>query len=92
MGGFKKEAARKERQGQSNNGMGNVKTKGTNFYHDQKKAKTLKMFKDGKARHNRHGDIVQPAAYQSKEAPIARVEPHRKWVRSEPRLNEPLCS
>lgn len=31
MGSFKKEAARKERQGPSD-GMGNVKVKGENFY------------------------------------------------------------
>lgn len=32
MGGFKKEAARKERQGKNGGGLGNVKTKGENFY------------------------------------------------------------
>ena len=32
MGSFKKEAARKEREGKKAGGMGNVKTKGENFY------------------------------------------------------------
>ena len=37
------------------------------------------MLKDGKARHNAAGDIVQAASYQSKELPKARIEPNRKW-------------
>lgn len=32
MGSFKKESARKERQGKNAGGLGNVKTKGENFY------------------------------------------------------------
>lgn len=32
MGTGKKEAARKERQGKVDDGMGNVRTKGENFY------------------------------------------------------------
>jgi hypothetical protein len=32
MGTGKKEAARKERQGKTGDGMGNVKVKGENFY------------------------------------------------------------
>lgn len=32
MGTGKKEAARKERQGKTSDGMGNVKVKGENFY------------------------------------------------------------
>jgi hypothetical protein len=32
MGTHKKEANRKERQGKTGDGMGNVKTKGENFY------------------------------------------------------------
>ena len=32
MGSFKKEAARKERQGKTGSGMDNVKQKGENFY------------------------------------------------------------
>lgn len=32
MGTGKKEAARKERQGKTGDGMGNVRTKGENFY------------------------------------------------------------
>lgn len=37
------------------------------------------MYKSGKARYNKDGQEVEPAAYQSKEQPAARVEPHRKW-------------
>ncbi|KAJ5094244.1 Nucleolar GTP-binding protein 2 [Penicillium angulare] len=79
MGTGKKEAARKERQGKGNDGMGNVKTKGENFYRDAKKIKTLNMFKDGKARRNAHGEITVSASYQSRDAPTARIEPNRKW-------------
>jgi len=32
MGNFKKEANRKERQGKTGGGLGNVKVKGENFY------------------------------------------------------------
>lgn len=32
MGSFKKEAARREREGRSADGMGNVRQKGVNFY------------------------------------------------------------
>ncbi|KAJ6028101.1 Nucleolar GTP-binding protein 2 [Penicillium herquei] len=79
MGTGKKEAARKERQGKVDDGMGNVKTKGENFYRDAKKIKTLNMFKDGKARRNAHGEITVAASYQSRETPTARIEPNRKW-------------
>ncbi|KAJ5724652.1 Nucleolar GTP-binding protein 2 [Penicillium malachiteum] len=79
MGTGKKEAARKVRQGKVDDGMGNVKTKGENFYRDAKKIKTLNMFKDGKARRNAHGEITVAASYQSRETPTARIEPNRKW-------------
>lgn len=79
MGSGKKEAARKERQGKTNNGMGNVKVKGENFYRDAKKVKTLNMFKDGKAQRNAAGKITKAASYQSRDKPNARIEPHRKW-------------
>ncbi|KAJ5526222.1 Nucleolar GTP-binding protein 2 [Penicillium frequentans] len=79
MGTGKKEAARKVRQGKPNDGMGNVKTKGENFYRDAKKIKTLNMFKDGKAQRNAQGEITNAASYQSRDAPTARIEPNRKW-------------
>ena len=44
-----------------------------------KKAKTLNMFKDGKAQHNAAGKVTKAASYQSRELPKARVEPNRKW-------------
>ncbi len=37
------------------------------------------MRKDGRPQRNADGKIVQAAKYQSRDAPIARVEPNRKW-------------
>ncbi|KAJ4374315.1 GTPase required for pre-60S ribosomal subunit nuclear export and maturation [Neocucurbitaria cava] len=79
MGTGKKEASRKERQGKTGDGMGNVKTKGENFYRSAKKVKVLKRLTDGKAQRNAKGDVTKAASYQSREAPVARVEPNRKW-------------
>lgn len=44
-----------------------------------KQAKHLSMFKDGKARRNAAGDITVAASFQSRDAPVARIEPNRKW-------------
>lgn len=79
MGSGKKEAARRERQGKTSDGMGNVRTKGENFYRSAKKVKQLNVFKEGKAERNARGDITKAASFQSREAPKARVEPNRKW-------------
>ncbi|KAI4131471.1 MAG: hypothetical protein LQ338_001213 [Usnochroma carphineum] len=79
MGTGKKEASRKERQGKPADGMNNVKTKGENFYRTAKKAKTMSMFKEGKAQRNATGKITKAASFQSRELPKARVEPNRKW-------------
>ncbi|KAI2104376.1 GTPase required for pre-60S ribosomal subunit nuclear export and maturation [Ophidiomyces ophidiicola] len=79
MGTGKKEAARKERQGKTGDGMANVKVKGENFYRDAKKLKTLNMYKDGRAQRNASGKITKAASYQSRELPNARIEPNRKW-------------
>lgn len=46
---------------------------------DAKKLKTLNMFKDGKAQRNAEGKITKAASYQSRDAPVARIEPNRKW-------------
>lgn len=46
---------------------------------DAKKVKHLNMFKDGKAQRNAEGTITKAASYQSREAPVARIEPNRKW-------------
>ena len=78
MGTHKKEANRKERQGKTP-GMGNVKTKGENFYRDAKKVKVLNRLTKGTATRNAAGKITQSAVYQSRDAPTARVEPNRKW-------------
>ncbi|PYH92890.1 NGP1NT-domain-containing protein [Aspergillus ellipticus CBS 707.79] len=79
MGSFKKEANRKERQGKVGDGMGNVRVKGENFYRDAKKLRTLNMLKDGKAQRNAEGKVTKAASYQSRDAPVARIEPNRKW-------------
>ncbi|PYI03746.1 NGP1NT-domain-containing protein [Aspergillus sclerotiicarbonarius CBS 121057] len=79
MGTFKKEANRKDRQGKTGDGMGNVRTKGENFYRDAKKLRTLNMLKDGKPQRNAEGKITKAASYQSRDAPVARIEPNRKW-------------
>jgi hypothetical protein len=51
----------------------------TNGRRSAKKVKVLKRLTDGKATRNAKGDITQSASYQSREAPVARVEPNRKW-------------
>jgi len=48
-------------------------------YSDAKKVKLLKRLTDGKAERNAKGDITKAAIYQNRDAPVARVEPNRKW-------------
>ncbi|KAI6858346.1 nuclear/nucleolar GTP-binding protein [Hortaea werneckii] len=79
MGTGKKEATRRERQHKTGDGMGNVRTKGENFYRSAKRVKALNMYKGGEAQHNARGDVTKAAAYQGTETPKARVEPNRKW-------------
>ncbi|CAF9906742.1 MAG: GTPase required for pre-60S ribosomal subunit nuclear export and maturation [Alectoria fallacina] len=79
MGTGKKEKTRKEKQGKVGDGMANVKVKGENFYRTGKQAKTLHMFKDGKAQRNAGGKVTKAASFQSRDKPKARVEPNRKW-------------
>ncbi|PKY00304.1 NGP1NT-domain-containing protein [Aspergillus campestris IBT 28561] len=79
MGTGKKERTRKDRQGKTGDGMANVTVKGENFYRDAKKVKTLNMFKEGKAQRDSVGNITKAASYQSRDAPVARIEPNRKW-------------
>ncbi|KAL9065430.1 MAG: hypothetical protein Q9161_008241 [Pseudevernia consocians] len=79
MGTGKKEKTRKEKQGKVGDGMANVKVKGENFYRTGKQAKTLNMFKDGKAQRNASGKVTKAANFQSRDKPKARVEPNRKW-------------
>ncbi|KAK9802313.1 putative Nucleolar GTP-binding protein 2 [Seiridium cardinale] len=80
MGTGKKERNRLVRQQKTGDGMENVKVKGENFYRSAKKVKTLNMREKGqKAQRNKDGKIVQAAAYQSRDAPVARIEPSRNW-------------
>ncbi|KAJ2373919.1 GTPase required for pre-60S ribosomal subunit nuclear export and maturation [Coemansia sp. RSA 2611] len=37
------------------------------------------MLKGGRARYDSKGNLLKAAAYQSKEAPTAHIEPNRKW-------------
>ena len=37
------------------------------------------MFKEGKAQRNADGEITKAASFQSRDKPVARIEPNRKW-------------
>lgn len=77
MGTHKKEKQRRTRQGDTRDS--NLRVKGENFYRDAKKVKHLQMYKSGRAVRNAKGEIIRAAALQSTDAPIARVDPNRKW-------------
>ncbi|KAK8061909.1 hypothetical protein PG994_008275 [Apiospora phragmitis] len=79
MGTGKKEQSRRERQGKTGDGFGNLKVKGENFYRSAKRVKTLNMRTHGLAQRNASGQITQAAVHQSRDVPTARVEPNRKW-------------
>lgn len=49
-----------------------------NFYNG-KKLKYLNMLSSGKAKRNSKGEIIKDAMFQSKEAPVGRIEPARAW-------------
>lgn len=46
---------------------------------DAKKVKRLNILKEGKAQRNAEGKITKAASYQSRDKPVARIEPNRKW-------------
>lgn len=77
MGTQKKEKQRRVREGDVRDG--NLRVKGENFYRDAKKVKHLQMYKTGRAVRNAKGEIIRAAALQSTDAPVARVDPNRKW-------------
>ncbi|GEQ71894.1 hypothetical protein JCM33374_g5580 [Metschnikowia sp. JCM 33374] len=77
MGVQKKEKQRRTKEGDKRDG--NLRVKGENFYRDAKKVKHLQMYKTGRAVRNARGEIIQAAALQSTDAPVARVDPNRKW-------------
>lgn len=60
---------------------GNLKIKGQNFYHHGQKLKNLKMRREGRAKRDPNGKIIKAAIFQSStpEAPLARVQPDRRW-------------
>ncbi|KAI0905658.1 nucleolar GTP-binding protein 2 [Ustulina deusta] len=78
MGTGKKERNRLSREGKTGS-MDNVKIKGENFYRDAKRVRALNIRKDHGPRRNAEGKIVQAAKYQSRDAPVARIEPNRRW-------------
>ncbi|RKP07398.1 NUC091 domain-containing protein [Thamnocephalis sphaerospora] len=77
MGKFKKEASRVARD--TSDRPANTRLKGENFYHDKKKVQYLNMLRGGRAVRDRDGNIVKAAAFQSTDAPVARIAPNRKW-------------
>jgi hypothetical protein len=77
MGKYKKEASRIARE--KSDRPANTRLKGENFYHDKKKVQYLNMLRGGKAIRDSKGKIVKAAPFQSKEAPVARIAPNRKW-------------
>ncbi|KAK8016701.1 GTP-binding family protein [Apiospora rasikravindrae] len=79
MGTGKKEQSRRERQGKTGDGYGNLKVKGENFYRSAKRVKQLNVRTHGLAQRNAAGQITQAAVHQSRDVPTARVEPNRKW-------------
>ncbi|KAI1271263.1 nucleolar GTP-binding protein 2 [Xylaria sp. FL0933] len=81
MGTGKKERNRLSREGKTGS-MDNVKIKGENFYRDAKKIRALNIRKDLGPRRNAEGKIVQAAKYQSRDAPVARIEPDRRWFQN----------
>jgi len=58
---------------------GNLKVKGTNHYHDKAQVQRLNMLKGGKAVRDKNGKVLQAAAFQERKAPVARVQPDRRW-------------
>ncbi|KAI1751803.1 nucleolar GTP-binding protein 2 [Xylaria castorea] len=81
MGTGKKERNRLSREGKTGS-MDNVKIKGENFYRDAKRVRALNIRKDRGPRRNAEGTIVQAAKYQSRDAPVARIEPNRRWFQN----------
>lgn len=49
-----------------------------NFY-NAKKLKYLNMLNSGKAKRNSKGEITKDAIFQSRDAPVGRIEPLRSW-------------
>ncbi|KAI0388844.1 NGP1NT domain-containing protein [Xylariaceae sp. FL0594] len=81
MGTAKKERNRLAREGKTGS-MDNVKIKGENFYRDAKRVRALNIRKDHGPQRNAEGKITQAAKYQSRDAPVARIEPNRKWFQN----------
>jgi nuclear GTP-binding protein len=60
---------------------GNLREKGSNFYHQGAKLKLLKMRRGGKATRNTQGRVVQDAKFMKStpDTPVVRVQPDRRW-------------
>ncbi|BFZ53100.1 GTPase required for pre-60S ribosomal subunit nuclear export and maturation [Savitreella phatthalungensis] len=55
------------------------RVKGENFYRDAKKVRQVNLLRGGHATRDAQGNITQAAAFQSREAPKARIQPDRQW-------------
>ena len=58
---------------------GNLGLKGENFYHNKAKVQRLNLLKGGHPIRDRRGKIIKAAAFQSTDAPTARIQPDRRW-------------
>ena len=60
---------------------GNLREKGSNFYHQGAKLRQLKMRRGGKPTRDATGRITQDAKFlkSTPDAPVARVQPDRRW-------------
>ena len=76
MGNAKREANRSTSE---KDRAGIKRVKGENFYRDANKVKQVNVLRGGHATRDSRGNITQAAAYQSRVAPKARIEPNRKW-------------
>jgi len=60
---------------------GNLREKGSNFYHQGAKLRQLKMRRGGKPTRDASGRITQDAKFlkSTPDAPVARIQPDRRW-------------
>ena len=67
------------REGKQPHNMMQKQEKGGNHYHEGDKLKRLKMYKSGRPTRDKHGTIIKAGAFLSRDAPVARVQPDRRW-------------
>ncbi|XP_043234330.1 nucleolar GTP-binding protein 2-like [Amphibalanus amphitrite] len=61
--------------------QGKVDLRGAPFARDRSTIKRLQMYRNQKAKRDKHGKILRPMPFQSKLSPgsVARVEPNQRW-------------